>query len=136
MSDIEYRDSSEFGEEELSIKTIVLSHIKKISDISCQEFTGGYWEKKPMKTTGGIYFSEEYHQDMREAYCNAVDFLVDIVYPNSDKIFKDFIDAEEKKQESITEANEKQKNRRQIFKAINKMFDRNNYFKSSEGGIE
>jgi len=75
-------------EEELTLKFIVLQHINRISQLTCQEFTGGYWEEKPFKTPGGVMFSREYHQDIREAYVNAVDFLIDVLEPKGDKIFK------------------------------------------------
>jgi hypothetical protein len=139
MEDIEIRDEVEgFQEKTLSMTEIILRHIRKISDLSCKEFTGGYWDKKPVKTSGGIMFMETYHEDVRQAYCNAVDFLVDIIYPKSDQLlkdyFKDFEDFKEKitKEDKVevSEMDIKQKIalKRQTFRQINLMFERTNFF--------
>ncbi|MCK9545006.1 MAG: hypothetical protein M0R03_23570 [Novosphingobium sp.] len=139
--DVEFRDEIDGGmqEQTLSIKEIVLRQIRKIGDISCKEFTGGYWEKKPMRTSSGIMFSEVYHDDVREAYCNAVDFLIDIVYPMGDDIlknylkdfedFKENIIKEDQKDEVKIEIGQKIKLKRQTFRQINLMFDRTNIWK-------
>lgn len=133
--DVEFKEESEYQQEGYSFKEIVLRHSRKIGDICCQEFTGGYWNKKPIKTQSGILFTEEYHQDIREAYCNAVDFLIDIIYPMSDKILKEYLD----KNEPINfdmEIKSKLKLKRTTFREINKMFERTNFFKSSDSSNE
>lgn len=117
--------------EESSIKQIVLSHIKRIGQICCKEFTGGYWQKKPVKTQGGIFFSEMYIEDTREEYCNAINFLTDIVYPLSDKKFKEYIDTFKEKEDEA-DINKKVKQKRKIFQEINIMFERVGFFSSSE----
>lgn len=138
--DIEFRDDTEglFQEKVLLIKEIILRQIRKIGDISSKEFTGGYWEKKPIRTTGGIMFSEVYHDDVREAYCNAVDFLVDIVYPMGDDILKEYLQKYENFKEEIEgeienepkmDINKKLKLKRQTFRQINLMFERTNFWK-------
>ena len=139
--DIEFRDEADggMGEQTLSIKEIILRQIRKIGDLSCREFTGGYWEKKPMKTSSGIMFSEVYHDDIREAYCNSVDFLIDIVYPMGDDILKKYLKEFENFKEVITEGDkndekkieieQKIKLKRQTFRQINIMFDRTNIWK-------
>jgi methionine salvage enolase-phosphatase E1 len=53
--------------------------------------------------------------------CNSVNFLIDIVYPKSDKELKDYIDKHEKESDE-DDINKKIKNKRMIFKEINKMF--------------
>ena len=126
-----YREESNYQEEESSMKEIVLRHIKKISDISCQELTGGYWQEKPFKTSGGVIFTKEYHEDVREAYCNAIDFLIDVLYPTSDSLFRRYIDDNEKLEETF-EIKAKLLIKRKIFKEINKMFERTNFFSSNE----
>jgi len=72
----------------LSIKEVVMQHIKGISDLSRQEFTPSYWQKKPLKVGDGIVMSETYHEDKRLAYCNAIDFLHDLMMPYADEEFK------------------------------------------------
>ena len=127
--DFDFSEESDWSPEtRFSIKEIVHRHIKKISDICCQEFTGGYWEKKPIKTTSGVLFTEEYHPDVREAYCNAVDFLVDVLYPLGDDKLKKHIDEHDI---DIKDIKEKLKDRRKMFKEINKMFDNNNFWEQT-----
>ena len=163
---VEFRDEidDDFAEKTLSIKEIILRQIRKIGDLSCKEFTGGYWEKKPMRTSGGIMFTEFYHDDVRQAYCNAVDFLVDILYPMSDNIMKDYLkmyegyqsfskkdaknkdsneyewekcdvkvdgeDGQTNKSNNLDELDikDKLKLKRQTFRQINLMFERNNFW--------
>lgn len=127
---IDFKEESEYQQEGFSIKEIILRHIRKIGDICCQEFTGSYWEKKPMKTQSGIMFTEVYHQDIREAYCNAIDFLVDIIYPMGDKLLKDYIDTNDKDY-TTDEVKDNIKAKRKLFKQINLMFERNNFWQSS-----
>jgi hypothetical protein len=131
MVDYEITDEEDETSEESSIKHIVLSHIGKISKICCQELTEGYWQDKPIKTGGGVVITRTYHPDLKEAYCNAVDFLVDICYPLADKPFQDFMDIEEKKEEE-KDKKEKLKQKRKTFKQLNIMFERKGFFESSE----
>jgi len=134
-SDIEFREQSEYqGEQKYSIKEIILRHIRKISDLCCQEFTGGYWEKKPIKTATGIMFMETYHQDVREAYCNSVDFLVDVIYPFADKDteLKKYLDENEKIDIEQDDIKTKLKHKKKTFRQINMMFERINFWQGME----
>ena len=88
-----------------------------------------------MKVEGGVFFTEIYHPDLREAYCNAVNFLIDVTYPLSDSIFKKYIDEEESKSD-MGDVKEKLKAKRKIFKQINIMFERYDFFRSSGEGDE
>lgn len=99
-------DSEDIKGDSLSIKEIILRQIRKIGDLSCKEFTGGYWQKKPVKTGSGIVFTEVYHEDRREAYCNAVDFLIDIIYPMSDDDLKEYLKKFEGFEDKITKEKE------------------------------
>lgn len=126
-----FSDESDYEQQGISAKDVILRHIRKISDITCQEFTGGYWEKKPIKTSSGILFVEKYHEDVREAYCNAVDFLIDVVYPISDTEMKLYFDEHEPVNFDL-EIKEKLKLKRTTFRKINIMFDRTNFFQSSD----
>ena len=78
--------------EKLTIKEVIIMHIKKISDISCKELTPSFWSKKPMKIGDGVAIVETYNPDTRLAYTNAVDFLLDLLMPKADKHFKDVLD--------------------------------------------
>lgn len=140
IGDLGYSEEAEFQNRVQTLKEIILRHIRKISDLSIEEFTGGYWQKRPIKTQGGIMFTEEYHKDMREAYSNAIDFLIDIIYPMGDDVLRKFIDANDKEEFKDIEdkqiPKEKMKVKRKIFKEINKMFERINFFKGEEGSNE
>jgi hypothetical protein len=129
---IEFSDEDDdYGESGLSINEIILAHIRKISDLSCKEFTGSFWSKKPIKTQNGIIYTETYHEDVREAYCNAINFLIDILYPLGDKKFKDYLDTSEDIEKEETDINKKIKRKRITFKEINLMFERNNFWGST-----
>ena len=100
---VEISDDSEMTKgDSLSIKEIILRQIRKIGDLSCKEFTGGYWQNKPIKTGSGIVFTKVWHEDVREAYCNAIDFLIDIIYPMSDDDLKDYLKEFEGFEDKIT----------------------------------
>jgi len=73
--------------ESVTIKEVIIMHIKKISDLTCQELTPSFWSKKPMKMGDGVAMVETYHPDLRVAYITAVDFLQDLLMPKSDKDF-------------------------------------------------
>jgi hypothetical protein len=143
MSDdgsIEIREQSDYNTEAPTMHELILRHIRKISDISCAEFTAGFWEKKPVKMQGGVMFSEEYHEDKRLAYSNAVDFLTDVVYSLSDDKFKEYANANELLLNLDEQDEDKlnkhiravQANRRQMFKQINIMFERHNFFQNTD----
>lgn len=123
-----------------TLKEVITRHIKKISDLCCKEFTGSYWEKKPIRTANGIMFSEIYHDDKREAYCNAIDFLIDILYPIGDEKFKEYLKKYEgydeesnKKDETSLEIGQKIKLKRETFRQINLMFNRIDFWSGSGG---
>jgi len=78
--------------EKVTIKEVIIMHIKKISDLSTKEMTPSYWQKKPMKMGDGVAIVETYHADGRLAYCNAVDFLLDLLMPKADKKFKEALE--------------------------------------------
>lgn len=139
VNDIEFKEESEYqGEQKLSIKEIILRQIRMIGDMCCKEFTGGYWERKPIRTQSGMMFSEVYHNDLREAYCNAIDFLVDVVYPMGDKVLKEYLkDKEGYEEVEIKDScdldiKSKLKQKRITFKQINLMFERTNFWQGTE----
>ncbi len=70
---------------ELSIREIILRHIRKISDLSCQELTESYWEERPVKIGSGVSIIKKYHPDLRCAFINAVDFLFYLIDPYTTK---------------------------------------------------
>lgn len=144
-----YKEESSYQHEGNSIKEIILRHIRKISDIMTKELTGSWWEKKPIRTQSGTIFTEIYHEDLREAYCNAIDFLVDLLEPNGDSELKKYLEENnnlEKDWNKDEEGNDEEDdgkimkkkilNKRKIFREINKMFQRTNFWKSNDNTNE
>ena len=47
QTDVQFEDmeshSGSFGKEDITIRGIVLNHVKKICQLSCEEFIGGYF---------------------------------------------------------------------------------------------
>lgn len=87
MSDeVEFIDAEEYGmrQEGASFKEICLRHLSKISELSTREFKRGYMKKKPIATSSGVYMAEEYVEDGRKAYINAVDCFYDLLLPHFD----------------------------------------------------
>lgn len=87
-------------------------------------------------------FSEVYHEDVRQAYCNAVDFLVDVVYAKGDEDLKKYLKNYEGFKESIEskedleiksedDIKKKLNLKRQTFRQINLMFERLNFWKGT-----
>lgn len=129
FANIEFSDEGDIPSDQLNIKEIILRHVRKISDICCKEFTGGYWTKKPINTAGGVLFIETYNEDVREAYCNAVDFLIDMLYPLGDDELRDYLkDSESVDKDWGDDVKGKLKQKRKTFKEINIMFDRINFW--------
>jgi len=71
----------------MMMKETIINHIRKISDLSCKEFTPSFWTKKPVKVGDGVAIVETYHPDSRMSYINAVNFLQDIMMVYADKKF-------------------------------------------------
>jgi len=78
--------------EKVTIKEVIIMHIKKISDLSTKEMTPSFWSKKPMKMGDGVAIVETYHPDGRLAYINAIEFLLDLMMPKADNKFKDALE--------------------------------------------
>jgi len=67
--------------DKLEFKDIVLSHLKKILEITTQEFRGGYIKETP----SGDFILKEYVPDTRKCYIQAVESLSDILLPQFDE---------------------------------------------------
>lgn len=129
-------EEGSFGDNIPSLKEIALIHIRKISGICCGEFSKGYWEERPIKVGGGIAVMRRYVPDQRAVFCNSVDFLLWLVFPMSDKDFKDkYKDFKDKTEDKI-DWEVRLETRKEIFKQINIMFSRYNFFDSQQGKTE
>lgn len=100
----EFLDAEQYqGEynQNISFKDIMLRHLQKIAQMSCQEFTGGYWNSKPMSMGSVATTMEVYVPDTREAYSNAIDCLHDLLIPYFDKQCNEEIKVVEEKLEKL-----------------------------------
>jgi hypothetical protein len=132
-SGVKIVESSDDQEKTGSIHEIILRHISKLGEICTHELTGGYWQKRPIKTGGGVVIAETYHEDTREAYCLLVKYLCHLVYPMSDKDFKKFVDDINTNWKGKTiPIEERLDTSMEIFSEMNIMFNRINFFESSE----
>ena len=125
-----------------TFKDIVMNHLAKISTICTKEFKEGYWENRPVATAGGVYMSQVYKEDTRDAYTNSIDFLHDLMLPKFDNEAKFSIDIInndlESKKPNIKDKNEwrdeKLLARRLIFQQLSLLLKRLDYLES--GAIE
>lgn len=139
---VSFEDETDGNNAVLSVKEIILLHIKKISNLCCNEFTEGYWIKKPMKVGDGVVVIETYQPDTREAYCNAIDFLLDISLPFFNEAdMKDLLKLIEDDEKEYTKAKEsndplwtskKLVSRRKMFKELNKLYEFHNFWKGRD----
>jgi len=136
-----------FNKQGASMEQLVMRHLSKLSDISCQELTPSYTEKRPIKVGEGMMLMEKYHPDLREAYSNGVDFLLDIVLPYADEKFevefKDLNEQEDNEFEEIKKENKKSddwlrvkmKLRRKLLGKIMLMLYRVDFFANADRGV-
>ena len=135
--DFNIKEEGDFGDKVPSLKEIALIHIRKISDICCNEFTPGRWEEKPIKVGGGIAITKKYVPDQRAVFCNAVDFLLWLVYPYANDKFKEKYKVLEHKSD-ITDKDWEAKieKRQKIFIDLMIMFENTNFFDVRSGQKE
>jgi len=137
-------EMSEFGGgEKLSLKPAILKQVQKIMDYYSRELTPSYYEERPVKVGDSMSIVRVRKEDLRIAYCNAVDCLVDTILPEADEEFKDKLkDIEEEESEIIKEGKDEQalwdkiQIKKKIYRQIMFLFWRVDYFKSEEGFIE
>lgn len=124
----------------LSFQLIVLTHLKKIAQLTCTEWHGGYWQEK-YKVVGGVGHSERYYiQDSREVFWNAVHGLYDLIFPYFDhQMSKESESTLEKLNnmklpENKLEVNDWDRNKmvlmRELFRSLTSFLKRKDYFNS------
>jgi len=141
--DVTFIDAEEnYGtrDHQISFREIVLRHLSKISEICTAEFKEGYWQKRPMSIGGGVYMSEVYIEDKRDAYINAVDFFHDILLPSFDEDMIKFDDEQEKELDKTLEKYKQDRKastewmdhkllaKRKLFQQLNLLLNRTGYF--------
>lgn len=134
-------EEESYGNAVGSLKQIALEHVKKISNLICVELTPGFWEKRPVKVAGGVVNQETYKPDLRIGYCNAVEFLCDMVYPEGSEEFADFKEIADNYYKTIDEEelsqinwDERVKISKRLFRSIIKMFHEIGFFEDKSSG--
>ena len=59
-------------DDDMTIRFIVMSFIKHINLLACNEFRGGYWKQNQTLIGNTSMNTETYIEDNREKYCNAI----------------------------------------------------------------
>jgi len=140
-----------WNKEAATLKEVTISHIRKLSEISCQELTAGYFDEKPIRVGEGFSVIRTYHPDLREAYINGVDFLLILVRHciaqdtegNFTEILNKLEAAENKDFDTATTEGwsksdwvlTKLNHKKTLMKEIMLMLDRIQFFSASDGGI-
>lgn len=122
--DVRFIDAESYSggqDKKITFRLIILEHLRKILNLSCCEWHGGF-EQTRVKPIGGTTVTEyTYIQDSREKYGNAVDSLHDVLYPHFDEIMTKESEEHEKELEQIYEDSHYQNDRNE------KKFDKQNY---------
>ncbi len=131
------------GKNKVEFREIVLTHLKRILEISTQEFRGGYWKETP----SGDFVIKEYVADTRKCYIQSIESLHDVLLPNFDtkietameEINKELKELKENYDKSKTKTNEDIKNyiydkleiSRKLFQQLNFLLKRKDYLKGT-----
>jgi hypothetical protein len=133
-------------DDRISFQQIVLKHFQKILEISCCEFTGGYWNY----IYSGNITNKSYVTDKRAEFSQAVEMLAAALAPRFDKemdedfekieeeegkIKKGFLDSDglikKENNAKIKYSVKKLELMKKLFKALSKLLHRLDYFKST-----
>jgi len=140
-----------WNKESETLKDVVLRHLRKISDIACQELTPSYEDVKLQKIGDTFTTLRTYHPDLREAYINAVDHLLTLVIhcgpQDTEGNFVEINKKLEDKEEELFKQATKEKwsksdwvytkldIKKKLLREIMLMLDRIQFFSNSDGGI-
>ena len=126
--------------DKLDFKQIALSHYKRILELSCSEFCGGYWNYVFIgNTTNKIYVT-----DKRKEFIQAIELLALALYPHFDKDmkeeYKDYKGKIEKlkEEDNLKHSKKNLKLAKTLFRDLSSLMKRLDYFKTSiygEGNI-
>ena len=126
----------------LSFKEIVLTHLRRITQLCCVEFRGGFKLQK-IHTSGKFSYTEEvYVQDTRECFINATNMLNDLLLPMFDKQMREEVDildkdyASKKKLDKKVWNEAKIENKRKLFQQLSLLLKRLKYLESKSFGEE
>lgn len=118
-------ENASFSKEDVTIRGIVLNHVKKICMLSCDEFRGGYENNITEIKDGLKYVRKVYVPDARARYNQAIDTLYDLLTPFFDDLFKE---VDKIIQEMDTKIPDKKLEKsRKLFKELNNLLYRKDY---------
>ena len=124
--------------EKRTFKDIILDHLNKILELSCDEFRGGYIEKK----IRGNFVEEFYIPDSRKRITQAIEFLSFLLQPLYDDDMNKKSDAIKKEiTENLKKFNDKKIDRdnyricklnsmKSLFEELNYLLVRKDYLKA------
>ncbi len=126
-------------EANLSFREIVLLHFRRITQLSCVEFRGGYFTSK-QRISGKISYEERvYIPSTTESYCNAVDMFHDLILPLFDKKMKEAIKKIDEDYKSYLEKEkdskkslDKLKIKRRLFQQLSLLLKRLRYLEGKQ----
>jgi hypothetical protein len=114
-----------FSKEDITIRGIALNHVKKILSLSCDEFTGGYYNTVTEFHNGLKYVKKVYVPDARAKYYQAIDNLYYLLDPFFDS---KFIEANKVIQTmSIKTNDDRLKKACILFTELSRLLNRKNY---------
>jgi len=120
-----------------TFRDIILTHLSKILELSCDEFKGGYW----IKQIKGNYTEEIYVPDSRKRIIQAIEFFSYLLQPFYDEdIKKEWKDIKKKIDENLKQFNDdkikreafiikKLKYMKTLFIALSHLLSRKDYLK-------
>jgi len=129
----------------ISFREIVLSHVRKILEISSQEFRGGFTEEK----IEGTQIVHTYIPDSRKQYIQSIESLSDTLIPYFDegiqtdfkalnielgKLKKKYNDLQDKGEDNLEErySIDKLQIMRKLFRSLNLLLKRLDYLKGAK----
>lgn len=123
---VEANAQNEGGDEKVTFRTIVLSHIRRIAELGSKEWYGGFKTQKTIILSNGIPItSEEYVQDSRKAYCNAI---IVLYYLLEAHFMKDLKEKESKEIMSLRAGIKDKKDQEENVQAHHELFSKLNAF--------
>lgn len=117
--------------DKVEFKEIALGHYKRILEISCSEFTGGYWKY----VHAGNIVNKEYQTDKRKEFTQAIELLALALFPHFDKGMKKAYEEYIEQSKKLEELNDQEKRikiielAKELFKQISILMFNKDYFK-------
>lgn len=134
MTENEFIDAETYyttDKDPLNFKLIILTHLKKITTLSCHEWIKGHWDERYKIIGDGNYLTEKiYIESTTEQYINAILCLYDLLHTYFDKkMIKDDTPIQNKINNlKNDDTNEKIQIYRELFRNLSAFLKRIDYF--------